>query len=80
MELPDFSSISLNFQVFILQLWLTLMKDVVYEIHVNCIEDTQCKLNTVVPVLKRPLVLTLEVSYPTVTMINMINGKMLTLA
>ena len=32
---------------------MTIMKSVDYVIHVNCTEETQCKLKTVIPVLKR---------------------------
>jgi hypothetical protein len=57
------------------------MKSVNYAIHVNCREDMQCKLRTVIHVLKRFVTLIIEDSYaPIVTMINVINGKMLTLA
>ena len=61
-------------------LLMTIMKRVDHANPLKCTEDTQCKLNTVIPVLKRLVNLILEVSYPLIViMINMINGKILTL-
>ena len=52
-----------------------------YVMHVNCIEDTLYKLKTLIPVLKMFVNLTLMVSSVLiVTMINVINGNMLTQA
>ena len=47
------------------------MKSVDYAIHVNCIEDTQCKLKTIILVLKRFMPLILEVS--SIPVVNMRN-------
>ena len=53
---------------------MTMTKSVDCTIHINCIEDMQWKLKTVIPVLKMFETLTLEVFYlPIVTMINLIN-------
>jgi hypothetical protein len=61
-------------------LLMTIMKGVDYAIHVNCIEDMQCKLKTVIPVLMIFVTITLEVYYdPIVDMINVITGKNFTL-
>jgi hypothetical protein len=51
-----------------------MTKSVDYAIHVNYLEDKQCKLKTVIPVFKGFVTLTIEVSYaPIITMINVIN-------
>ena len=47
------------------------MKIVDYAIHVNCIEDTQCELKTIILVLKRFMPLILEVS--SIPVVNMRN-------
>ena len=57
------------------------MKNVGYTIHLNCIEDTRCKLKTVILVLLQFVIPRLEVSsVPIATTINVINGKILILA
>ena len=48
-------------------LLMSIMKSVDYAVLVNCIEDIECKLKTVIPVLK------------VFIMINVISGKILTL-
>jgi len=46
--------------------------------HLNCIVDTQYKLNILIPVSKRFVTLMIGVSYaPIVAIINVINGKIL---
>jgi hypothetical protein len=56
------------------------MENVNYAIHVNCIEDMQYKLKTVILVLKRFMTLILEDIYaPVVIMINVISGRILIL-
>ena len=55
-------------------LLMTMTKSVDYAIHVNCIEDMQCILTIVIPIMKMSVTVTLEVLYvPIVTMVNMIN-------
>ena len=57
-----------------------MRKSVDYAIQINCKEAIQHKLKIVVSVLKIFVTLTLEVSsVPIVTMIIVINGKILTL-
>ena len=59
---------------------MSIIKRVKYAIHVNCIEDTQCNLKTLIPVLKKFVTLTIKVSFVSiVTTINTFNGKILTL-
>jgi len=54
------------------------MKGADYAIHLNSIEDILYRI--VIPVLKRFVTLTLEDTYiPIVTMISVINGKILSL-
>ena len=54
------------------------MKSLVYAIHLNCIEDTHCKLKTAISVLNMFVTLAFEVFYAsTVIMKNVINGKIL---
>ena len=66
-------------RVRIVLLLMNIIKSVHYPIHVNFIEDMQCKLKTEFLVLKRFVTLILEDSYaPIVTTINAINGKILT--
>jgi len=60
---------------------MNIINSVDYAAHVNCIEDMQCKLKTVIPVLKRFVTLKLEVSYaPIITIISMISEERPTLA
>ena len=55
---------------------MSTMKSVDYAIHLNLLEDMQYKLNTIIPVLKRFMTLTLEDTYvPIVTMIDLISGN-----
>ena len=59
---------------------MTIMKNVDYAIHVSRIEDVQCELIAVTTVLKICVTLNLDVFHASVvTMINVINGKILTL-
>ena len=64
----------------IVLLLMIVMKSVDYSIQVNCINDLKCKLKTVIPVLKFVTLIQEVFSTSIVTMINTINGKILTLA
>ena len=64
----------------ILLLLVTIIKSVDYATYVNYTEDIHCKLKTEIPVLERFATLIQGVSYaPIVTIISVINGKILTL-
>ena len=55
---------------------MSSMKSVDHAIHLNLLEDMQYRLNTIIPVLKRFMTLTLEDTYvPIVTMIDLISGN-----
>ena len=59
-------------------LLITMTKIVDCAIHVNCIEDIQWKLKTVIPVLKTFVTLTVKFSFVLiVTIVNVINKKLL---
>ena len=64
----------------IVQLFTSIIKSVDYAMQVNCIEDLQYKLKTVIPVLNRSMAVTLEGSYALiVTIINETSGRLPTL-
>ena len=64
----------------IVLLLMTIMSSVDYAIYVNCIEDLQRKLKTIILVLKIFLSLKHEVSHtPIISMISVIIEKILTL-
>ena len=65
----------------IVLLLMSIMKSVVYAIRIICIKDTQYKVKTVISILTRFATFILEVSFsPIATMINVINGRIFTLA